>query len=118
MSELNKIRSNLKRIFFLTCLIFPIITSCFNSNDGEEINIFAAASLSGPLDKIKDNYKKSINIDYDGSLSINLGAYGIPETLLINNKKIVLLKFIGPLNSQKYQKITSNWRRRKKRDKK
>jgi len=85
MSELNKIRSNLKRIFFLTCLIFPIITSCFNSNDGEEINIFAAASLSGPLDKIKDNYKKSINIDYDGSFSlinkINLGAS--PDIVII-----------------------------------
>jgi len=51
------------------------------------------------------NPYKQIFIDYDGSLSINLGAYGIPETLLINNKKIVLLKFIGPLNSQKYQKI-------------
>ena len=48
------------------------------------------------------NPYKQIFIDYDGSLSINLGAYGIPETLLINNKKIVLLKFIGPLNSQKY----------------
>ena len=51
------------------------------------------------------NPYKQIFIDYDGSLSINLGAYGVPETLLISNKKIVLLKFIGPLNSQKYQKI-------------
>ena len=51
------------------------------------------------------NPYKQIFVDYDGSLSINLGVYGIPETLLINNKKIVLLKFIGALNSQKYQKI-------------
>jgi molybdate transport system substrate-binding protein len=85
MNELNKIRSNLKRIFFLTCLVLPVITGCFNSNDGKEINIFAAASLSGPLDKIKDSYKESINIDYDGSFSlinkINLGAS--PDIVII-----------------------------------
>ena len=51
------------------------------------------------------NPYKEIFIDDDGSLSINLGAYGVPETFLINNKKIILLKFIGALDSQKYQKI-------------
>ena len=56
------------------------------------------------LNKHGNPYKK-IFIDDDGSLSINLGAYGIPETFLINNKKIILLKLIGALNSQTYQKI-------------
>lgn len=56
------------------------------------------------LNKQGNPYKK-IFIDNDGSLSINLGAYGVPETFLVNNKKIILLKFIGPLNLKRYKKI-------------
>ncbi|MEC7881155.1 MAG: substrate-binding domain-containing protein [Chloroflexota bacterium] len=87
MDEVNQIKkSNIKKIFFLICLIPPlIITSCLNYDYDQEINIFAAAYLSGPLDKIKDNYKESINIDYDGSFSlinkINLGAS--PDIVII-----------------------------------
>jgi len=86
MNELNKIKSNFKKIFFLICFMsLLLIVSCFNSNHDKEINIFAAASLSGPLNKIKGNYKESINIDYDGSFSlinkINLGAS--PDIVII-----------------------------------
>ena len=51
------------------------------------------------------NPYKEIFIDDDGSLSINIGAYGVPETFLINRKKIILLKLLGSLNSERYQKI-------------
>ena len=86
MNELNKIKSNLKKIFFLTCIVLTIIImGCFNSYDNKEIYVYAAASLSTPLDEIKDSYQEPINIDYDGSFSlinkINLGAS--PDIVII-----------------------------------
>ena len=42
--------------------------------------------------------------DLDGTKSIELGAIGVPETYLINNKKIVK-KYIGPLDEIKFKEI-------------
>jgi len=36
-------------------------------------------------------------LDYDGILAIEWGAYGVPETFLIKEKKIIK-KIIGPIN--------------------
>ncbi len=47
-----------------------------------------------------------ILVDYDGTKSIELGAYGVPETYIINNKtKEVIKKFIGPLDNLKFKEI-------------
>jgi len=46
-----------------------------------------------------------ILLDKDGVVSIELGAYGVPETLVIDNNKIILKKFIGPLNNQSLEEI-------------
>ena len=52
------------------------------------------------------NFLKELNspyemvlLDPDGSLAIEWGAYGVPETFLIYNKKIIK-KIIGPLNEE------------------
>ena len=37
-------------------------------------------------------------IDKEGTIAINFGAYGVPETFLINEDKKVLKKYIGPLD--------------------
>ena len=42
--------------------------------------------------------------DLDGTKSIELGAIGVPETYLINNKTIVK-KYIGPLDEIKFKEI-------------
>tara|TARA_B100000579_G_scaffold433572_1_gene452601 strand:+ start:874 stop:1389 length:516 start_codon:yes stop_codon:yes gene_type:complete len=42
--------------------------------------------------------------DPSGIISIDLGAYGVPETFIIKNKKIVK-KFIGPLNEKHLRQI-------------
>ena len=57
----------------------------------------------------KNNAKNFINelgnpfskilTDPDGIISISLGAYGVPETFLLNNKSKVIRKYIGPLNN-------------------
>ncbi len=69
----------------------------------------------------KDKYENAINflnnyknpyslilVDLDGVISIELGAYGVPETFIINNKKkIITKKFIGPINDDKIEEILS-----------
>tara|TARA_B100000029_G_scaffold486530_1_gene540993 strand:+ start:3771 stop:4295 length:525 start_codon:yes stop_codon:yes gene_type:complete len=69
----------------------------------------------------KDKYENAINflnnyknpyslilVDLDGVISIELGAYGVPETFIINNKKkIIIKKFIGPINDDKIEEILS-----------
>ena len=54
---------------------------------------------------------EQIFVDKQGLISINFGAYGVPETFLINNDNIVLKKYIGPLNDEdvyEIKKITKN----------
>tara|TARA_Y100000590_G_C15575474_1_gene960282 strand:+ start:281 stop:799 length:519 start_codon:yes stop_codon:yes gene_type:complete len=43
--------------------------------------------------------------DEDGTIAIELGAYGIPETFVIDKNKIILKKFIGPLDTQSLKEI-------------
>ena len=57
-----------------------------------------------------NNAKKFINelgnpysqilIDQYGTLAVEFGAYGVPETFLINQDKIIVKKFVGPINQQ------------------
>ena len=52
-----------------------------------------------------------IFIDKQGTISINFGAYGVPETFLIDGENKVLKKYIGPLNDEdvfEIKKITNN----------
>ena len=41
-----------------------------------------------------------ILIDKDGTLSIEFGAYGVPETFLIDKNKDIIKKFVGPINQE------------------
>ena len=72
----------------------------------------------------KDNKKNALNflrlygnpfdqifIDKQGTISINFGAYGVPETFLVNEDNKVLKKYIGPLNDEdvyEIKNITNN----------
>ena len=46
-----------------------------------------------------------IFINKQGSISINFGAYGVPETFLINDDNVVLKKYVGPLNEKDVYEI-------------
>ena len=46
-----------------------------------------------------DNPYDLIFLDYDGTIAIEWGAYGVPETFLIKNNQIIK-KIIGPLNEK------------------
>jgi len=51
------------------------------------------------------NPYSEILTDNDGIISIELGAYGVPETLIIDNNKIILKKFVGPLDNESLKEI-------------
>jgi cytochrome c biogenesis protein CcmG/thiol:disulfide interchange protein DsbE len=52
------------------------------------------------------NPYSEILVDPDGTKSIELGAYGVPETYLVNSKTYeVIKKFIGPLDDLKFKEI-------------
>ena len=46
-----------------------------------------------------------IFIDKQGTIAINFGAYGVPETFLINEDNKVLKKYIGPLDDEDIYEI-------------
>ena len=44
--------------------------------------------------------------DKDGSISIEIGAYGIPETYVVNSQGLIIFKHVGPLNKKIYLRIS------------
>ena len=62
-----------------------------------------------------NNAKKFINefgnpysqiiIDNEGALSVEFGAYGVPETFIINKNKRIIRKFTGPINKEIVEEI-------------
>jgi len=62
-----------------------------------------------------NNAKKFINelgnpytqilIDKDGTLGIEFGAYGVPETFLVDKNKKIIKNFVGPINKEIIEEI-------------
>ena len=57
------------------------------------------------LEELGNPYDKII-FDSKGTYAIEWGAYGVPESFLIHNKKIIK-KYIGPLNKVSFEEIKS-----------
>ena len=55
------------------------------------------------LNELGDPYKKILS-DTDGTISIEWGAYGVPESFLIHKDKVIK-KIIGPLNDSSFKEI-------------
>ena len=56
------------------------------------------------IDELGNPYAQ-ILIDKDGTLSVEFGAYGVPETFLIDKKKNIIKKFVGPINKNIVEEI-------------
>ena len=52
-----------------------------------------------------ENPYSQIIIDNDGALSVEFGAYGVPETFIIDKNKKIIVKFIGPINKEIEEEI-------------
>ena len=68
-----------------------------NYKDKKNNSIKFLEELGNPFSKIL--------IDPDGIISISLGAYGVPETFLVNNKSEIIKKYIGPLTNDNISEI-------------
>tara|TARA_Y100000389_G_C17396072_1_gene482582 strand:- start:345 stop:866 length:522 start_codon:yes stop_codon:yes gene_type:complete len=51
------------------------------------------------------NPYSTILLDKEGLLGIEWGAYGVPETFLINKEKKIIKKYFGPLDHQSLKEI-------------
>ena len=68
-----------------------IVVIGINYKDNKENAINFLSQLGNPYQKIF--------VDKNGTLSIEWGAFGVPESFIIYNKKIIK-KYIGPLNEK------------------
>ena len=76
------------------------------SNQIEIIGLNYKDTEKNAMKFLKDfNNPYTLNLlDLDGIIAIEWGAYGVPETFLIYNKKIIK-KFIGPINNNSLLEI-------------
>ena len=58
------------------------------------------------IEEFGNPYSKII-MDEKGIISIELGAYGVPETYIINNEKKIIKKFLGALNENSINEINT-----------
>tara|TARA_B110000037_G_scaffold170491_1_gene193368 strand:- start:1217 stop:1738 length:522 start_codon:yes stop_codon:yes gene_type:complete len=56
------------------------------------------------INKFGNPYSQVI-IDNDGVHSIEFGAYGVPETFIIDKNKKIIKKFVGPISQEIVDKI-------------
>ncbi len=80
-----------------------------NLNKEDKINIIGMnykdnkKNAKNFLQELGNPYKK-VFVDLDGTIAIEWGAYGVPESFFIQNNKIIK-KYIGPLNEQLIDEI-------------
>ena len=58
------------------------------------------------LKEMGNPYSK-IAIDKDGSIAIDWGVYGIPETFVVNSDGLIKYRHVGPISKITYKKIKS-----------
>ena len=51
------------------------------------------------------NPYSQILIDKDATLGIEFGAYGVPETFIVDKNKVIIKKYLGPINYQTIKEI-------------
>ena len=56
------------------------------------------------LDEYENPYSIILS-DKNGTASIEMGAYGVPESLILNTEKKIIKKIIGPIDKKKFNEI-------------
>lgn len=56
-----------------------------------------------------DNPYSQIVVDKKGSLGLDLGVYGAPETFLVDSKGIIRAKYVGDLNAQVWDALRADY---------
>ena len=84
----------------------PILMELKNNNELKVIGMNYKDTKKNAKDFLKElgNPYEKIIFDSKGTNAIEWGAYGVPESFLINNNKIIK-KYIGPLNKLSIEEI-------------
>ena len=79
--------------------------SAENNLDILGVNFKDKKELARKFLKDLGNPYNSLLKDVEGKQSVIFGIYGIPESLIINNKNTIIKKFVGPLSLDDYKEI-------------
>ena len=85
----------------------PLLMNLSNNKDIKIIGLNYKDKLSNAkkfIEELGNPYHQTL-IDDNGTLAIEFGAYGIPETYIINKNKKIIKKFVGPLNKNLLKEI-------------
>ena len=80
------------------------------SNNSKNIKILGInfkdkrANATSFLNELGNPYS-SLAEDVDGKASILFGIYGIPESILVNDKLTIIKKIVGPIDKKQYEQI-------------
>ena len=78
----------------------PLLMELSKNNSSKLIGLNYKDNLNNAKKFINEfgNPYSQIIIDNDGTLSIEFGAYGVPETFIMDKNKKIIKKIIGPIN--------------------
>mgnify|MGYP001486286180 CR=1 FL=1 len=85
----------------------PLLMELSNNSSIKLIGINYKDNLNNAenfINKYGNPYSLII-IDRDGTLSVEFGAYGIPETFIIDKNKMIIKKFVGPIDKEIVEEI-------------
>jgi cytochrome c biogenesis protein CcmG/thiol:disulfide interchange protein DsbE len=74
--------------------VVPIIGMDWRDNESEALSMLS--EMGNPYDVIA--------VDKDGREAVDWGVYGAPETFLVNDKGVIVYKYVGPLTPQAWEK--------------
>ena len=81
--------------FFFLILILTLSFFAANAEESKDVITHKYHFYAGTFD----------HIDKDGTLGVEFGAYGVPETFLIDKNKKIIRKFVGPINKEIVEQI-------------
>ena len=87
----------------------PLLMKLSKNRSVKLIGLNYKDNLNNAKNFINDfgNPYSQIIIDNDGTLSVEFGAYGVPETFIIDKSKMIIKKFLGPINREIVEEIES-----------
>ena len=85
----------------------PLLMKLSKNQSVKLVGLNYKDNLNNAKDFINEfgNPYSQIIIDNDGTLSVEFGAYGVPETFIIDKNKMIIKKFVGPINQKIIEEI-------------
>ena len=85
----------------------PLLMELSKNNSSKLIGLNYKDNLNNAKKFINEfgNPYSQILIDNEGILSVEFGAYGVPETFIIDKNKKIIRKFVGPISNEIIEEI-------------